>query len=62
MYTEKKMPNYVACFFVSIPNCFKNVYVNSFFPRTARFWNSLPSECFSLADELKWFRINRHLT
>ena len=28
-------------FSVTIPRCYKNVYVNSFFPRTARLWNSL---------------------
>ena len=34
--------------FVTIPRCYKDVYVNSFFPRTARLWNSLPIECFPL--------------
>ena len=29
-------------FSVTIPRCYKDVYVNSFFPRTARHWNSLP--------------------
>ena len=29
-------------FSVTIPRCYKDVYVNSFFPRTARPWNSLP--------------------
>ena len=33
-------------FSVTIPKCYKDVYVNSFFPRTARLWNSLPIECF----------------
>ena len=33
-------------FSVTIPRCYKDVYVNSFFPRTARLWNSLPKECF----------------
>ena len=28
-------------FSVTIPRCYKDVYVNSFFPRTARLWNSL---------------------
>ena len=39
------------------------VYVNSFFPRTARLWNSLPIECFPLTYDLSGFksRINRHL-
>ena len=32
-------------FSVTIPGCYKDVYVNSLFPRTARLWNSLPIEC-----------------
>ena len=50
-------------FFVTIPRCYKYVYVNSFFPRTARLWNSLPIECFPLTYDLSGFksRINRHL-
>ena len=32
-------------FSVTIPRCLKDVYVNSFFPHTARLWNSLPIEC-----------------
>ena len=35
-------------FSVTIPRCYKDVYVNSFFPRTARLWNSLPIECFQI--------------
>ena len=35
-------------FSVTIPRCYKDVYVNRFFPRTARPWNSLPIECFAL--------------
>ena len=50
-------------FSVSIPRCYKDVYVNSFFPRTAKLWNSLPRECFPLTYDLSGFksRINRHL-
>ena len=50
-------------FFVTIPRCYKDVYVNSFFPCTARLWNSLPIECFPLTYDLNGFksRINRHL-
>ena len=33
-------------FSAAIPRCYKNVYVNSFCPRTAKLWNSLPIECF----------------
>ena len=51
-------------FSVTIPRCYKDVYANSFFPRTARLWNSLPfTECFLLTYILNGFksRINRHL-
>ena len=50
-------------FFVTIPRCYKDVYVNSFFPRTAKLWNSLLTECFPLTYDLSGckFRINRHL-
>ena len=50
-------------FSVTIPRCYKDVYVNSFFPRTAKLWNSLPIECFPLIYDLSGFtsRINRHL-
>ena len=48
-------------FFVTIPRCCKDV--NSFFPHTARLWNSLPIECFPLTYNINGFksRINRHL-
>ena len=48
---------------VTIPRCYKDVHVNSFFPCTARLWNSLPIECFSLTYDLCGFksRINRYL-
>ena len=39
-------------FFVTIPISYKDVYVNSFFPRTAKLWNSLPIECFPLTYDL----------
>ena len=52
-------------FSVTIPRCYKDVdvNVNSFFPRTARLWNSLPIECFPLIYDLNGFksRINKHL-
>ena len=49
-------------FSVTIPKCYKDVYVNSFFPRTAKLWNSLLIECFPLTYDLSGFksRINRH--
>ena len=50
-------------FSVTIPRCYKDVCVNSFFPRTARPRNSLPIECFPLTYNLNGSkpRINRHL-
>ena len=44
-------------FSVTIPRCYKDVYVNSFFPDKVRLWNSLPIECFPLTYDL-----NRRLT
>ena len=50
-------------FSVTISRCYNDVFVNSFFPCTARLWNSLPIECFPLSYNLNGFksRINRHL-
>ena len=50
-------------FSVTIPRCYKDVYVNSFFPCTAKLWNSLPIEYFPLTYDLSGFksRINRHI-
>ena len=50
-------------FSVTIPRCYKDVYVNSFFPRTARLRNSLPIKWFPLTCNPSGFnsRINRHL-
>ena len=49
-------------FSVTIPRCYKDAYVNSFFPRTGRLWNFLPTECFPLTYSLTGFnsRINWH--
>ena len=41
---------------VAISRCYKDVYTNSFFPRTARLWNSLPIECFPLSYDLRGFK------
>ena len=43
-------------FSVTISRCYKDAYVNSFFPRTARAWNSLPLECFPLTYDLSGFK------
>ena len=50
-------------FSVTILRCYKDVYVNSFFPCTARLWNSLPLKCFPLTYDLSGIKstINRHL-
>ena len=50
-------------FCVSTRRCYKDAYVNSFFPCTARTWNLLPIECFPLIYDLIGLksRINRHL-
>ena len=50
-------------FSVTITRCYKDVYLDSFFPLTAKLWNSLPIECFLLTYDLSGFksRINRHL-
>ena len=49
-------------FSVTIPRCYKNGNVNSFFPRKARLWNSLPIKCFPLTYNLNGFKSsNRHL-
>ena len=50
-------------FSVNFPRCYKDVYVNSFFPRTARLSDSLPIEGFPLTYDLSAFkfRINRYL-
>ena len=54
---------WIAWFFVTIPRCYKDVYVTSFLPRTAGLWNSVPIECFPLAYDLNGFKskISRHL-
>ena len=50
-------------FSVTIPRCYKGVYINSFFSCTARLWNFLPIDCFPFTSHLSYFmsKINRHL-
>ena len=43
-------------FSVTIFRCYKDVYVSSFFSRTARLWNYLPIECFPLTYDLSGFK------
>ena len=49
-------------FSVTIPRCYKDLYVNSFFLCTTRLWNSQSIECFSLTYDLNGFksRISRY--
>ena len=35
-------------FSVTIPRCYKDIYVNSLFPHTSMLWNSLSAKCFPL--------------
>ena len=55
--------DWLHVFSFTIPRCYKDVYVNSFFPRIPRLWNYLRIESFPLTDNLNGFksRINRHL-
>ena len=50
-------------FSVTISSCYKDAYVNRFFPRPAKLWNSLPIKCFPLTYDFSGFksRINKHL-
>ena len=43
-------------FSVAILRCYKNIYVNSFFPRRARLWNSQRIECFLLTYDQNGFK------
>ena len=43
-------------FSVNIPRCYKDVYVNSFFPWPTRLWNSLPIKCFPLTYDINGFK------
>ena len=55
--------NVLHDFSVTIPRCYKDIYINSFFPCTARLWNFPPRECFPLTYNLNGFmsRFNRQL-
>ena len=48
---------------VQVPTSYKHFYTSSFFPRTSRQWNSLPSSCFPACYDLQKFKtnVNRHL-
>ena len=44
-------------FSVTTPRCYKDVYVNSFFPCAARVWNSLPTECLLFTYDLNGIKV-----
>ena len=44
--SSTRYSNRLHDFSLTIPSCYKDVYVNSFFPCTARLWNSSSIECF----------------
>ena len=43
-------------FSVTIPRCYKDVYINSLFTGTARLWDSVPLEYFPLTYDLSGFK------
>ena len=51
-------------FSITMPRCYKVIYITSFLFCTATLWNTLPLECFPLTYDLNDFksRINRHLS
>ena len=64
-YSQRRFTRYsdrLHDFSVTIPRCYKDAYVSSFFPHTAELCNSLPRECFPLTYDLSDFksRITRH--
>ena len=61
-YHDRSIPhsNRLHDFSVTIPRCYKDIFVNSFIPRTATLWNFLPAECIPLYYDLK-SRVTRHL-
>ena len=59
-YTRRKSTRYsdrLHDFSITTPRFYKDAYANSFFPRTAKLWISLPVEC----SPLTYDHINRHL-
>ena len=48
---------------VTIPRCYKSIFVNSVSPQIARFWDSPPIESFLLINDTNSLksRINKHL-
>ena len=54
IYRSTRYSDRLHVFSVTIPRCYKDV--NSFFPLTARLYNSLPIECFSLTYNLNDFK------
>ena len=66
-YSRRRFSHYsdrLHDFSITIPRCYKDVCVNSFFSRAARLWSSFLIECFPLTFYLSGFksRINRLLS
>ena len=55
-YSRGRFTYILHGFSVTIPRCYKDIYVNSFFPRTTTLWNSLPIECFPFTFDLNDFK------
>ena len=51
-YTINKNSADIAGAVIAIPRCYEDIYVNSFFPRTARLRNFPTIECFPLTYDL----------
>ena len=47
---------FLSQWFVTIPRCCKDVYINSFFPHRDRIWNYMIAECFPLTYDLTGFK------
>ena len=48
---------------LEVPDSMKCFHADSFFPRTVKLWNNLPSHCFPLSYNIDKFkkRVNQHL-
>ena len=55
--------SYSNGFSVTIPRCYKDLYVNIFYSGKAKVWNFLPAEWFPLSYDLNGFkfRMSRYL-
>ena len=63
IFTSTRYSDSLHDFSVTIARCYKDVFVNSFFPDTYRLLISLPIECFPWTSDLNGLKsgIDRHL-